>query len=80
MEDKTTKIPDEFVNNNNKSKKSETKVDDEYTAELRSEVLNLAERKLINHTTAKMKKNQVNSNLKGLWVKYNQELAEIVNS
>ena len=36
MEDKTTKIPDEFVNN--KSKKSKTKVDDEYTAKLRSEV------------------------------------------
>ena len=76
MEDETTKIPDEFVNNN---KKSKTKVDDEYTAELRIEVLNLAERKLINHTTAKIKK-AIKLELERIMVKYNQEQAEIVNN
>ena len=43
MEDETTKIPEEFVNNV-KLKRSKAE-DDEYTAELRSEVLDLAERK-----------------------------------
>ena len=56
MGDETTKIPDEFVKDIKKPKQRKTQVNDEYTAELREEVLGLAERKLIKHIEAKIKK------------------------
>ena len=44
MEDNNTKIPDEFVKDGRKPKKQKTPpIDDEYTAELRNELLGLAE-------------------------------------
>ena len=77
MEDGTTKIPEEFVNSN-KPKKSKTKVeDDEYTAELRSEALDLAERKEINYTVAKIKRAS-KVELERIMVKYERERAEEV--
>ena len=78
MGDETTKIRDEFVNNT-KPKKSKAKVDDEYTAELRSEVLDLAERKAYSHTTTKIKRAS-KLELERIMVKYNQDQAEIVNN
>ena len=80
MEDDNTKIPDEFVKNTKKPKKQKTvPVDDEYTAELRNELLGLAERKLINYTEAKIKKAS-KVELERILVKFQQEQAEIVNN
>ena len=76
MEDGTTKIPEEFVNND-KPRKGKTKIkDDEYTAELRSEALDLAERKEINYTVAKIKRAS-KVELERIMVKYERERAEL---
>ena len=75
MEDDNTKIPDEFVKDTKKTKKNKN----EYTAELRNELLGLAERKLIKYTEAKIKKAS-KVELERILVKFQQEQAEIVNN
>ena len=55
MRETTTAIPDEFIKNTDSKNKRKKPVDDEYTTELREELLGLAERKLIKHTQAKIK-------------------------
>ena len=79
MKNGTTVIPEEFVNDvKPKKSKSKTKVeDDEYTAELRSEALDLAERKKINYTVAKIKRAS-KVELERIMVKYEREQAEEV--
>ena len=60
----TTKIPEEFVNHIRIRDKPKKSKDDEYTAKLRSEASDLAERKEINYTVAKIKRAS-RLNLKG---------------
>ena len=64
---------------NSLKKRKTPPVDDEYTAQLRNELLGLAERKLIKHTEVKIKKaSKVEP--ERIIVKFQQEQAEIVNN
>ena len=72
-----TKIPEEFIENPKKGKSKSKVEDDEYTSELRDEVLKLAERKEVKYTVAKMKKAS-KSELERILVKYEKDRAEEV--
>ena len=73
----TTKIPEEFIEKPKKGKGKCKVEDDEYTAELRIEVLKLAEWKEINYTVAKVKKAS-KVELERILVRYEKDRAEEV--
>ena len=79
MADETTKIPDEFKSEVKPKRSRKPKVeDDEETAELRSEAMDLVERKEIDCTKTKIK-NASKTELERILVKYERKKAEIAS-
>ena len=78
MEGETTKIPEEFIENPKKVRSKAKVEDDGYTAELRVEIIKLAERKEINYPVAKVKRAS-NVELERILVRYEKRTEEFIN-